>query len=69
MDWGIRVPEDESQTVYVWFDALIGYLSALILPESSEASPAKVPDASVEKLLESGWPADVQVRFREHFRF
>ncbi len=27
--WGIRVPGDPSQIVYVWFDALTNYLSAL----------------------------------------
>jgi methionyl-tRNA synthetase len=27
--WGIGVPDDPSQTVYVWFDALANYLSAL----------------------------------------
>jgi len=32
--WGIPVPRDESQTVYVWFDALLGYLSALYLPHA-----------------------------------
>ena len=31
--WGIAVPDDPSQIVYVWFDALIGYLSALGFPE------------------------------------
>ncbi|EFO26242.2 methionyl-tRNA synthetase [Loa loa] len=25
--WGIAVPNDESQTIYVWFDALISYLT------------------------------------------
>ncbi|GCE63232.1 methionine--tRNA ligase [Candidatus Mycoplasma haematohominis] len=29
VDWGIKVPDREDQTIYVWFDALIGYLSAL----------------------------------------
>jgi len=28
VEWGIRVPWDETQTVYVWIDALINYLSA-----------------------------------------
>ena len=28
LEWGIPVPGDESQTIYVWFDALINYLSA-----------------------------------------
>lgn len=27
--WGIGVPDDPTQTVYVWFDALTNYLSAL----------------------------------------
>ena len=27
VEWGIRVPWDASQTVYVWVDALHGYLS------------------------------------------
>jgi len=28
-DWGISVPDDNSQVVYVWFDALINYITAL----------------------------------------
>ena len=27
--WGIKVPNDNSQIVYVWFDALVNYLSGL----------------------------------------
>ena len=27
--WGIRVPEDDSQVIYVWIDALTNYLSGL----------------------------------------
>ena len=27
-DWGIRVPDDPDQIIYVWFDALVNYLSA-----------------------------------------
>lgn len=27
--WGIKVPEDDSQIIYVWFDALTNYLSGL----------------------------------------
>ena len=26
--WGLQVPGDESQVIYVWFDALVNYLSA-----------------------------------------
>src|SRR2546430_9422124 len=31
--WGIPFPGDAQQTVYVWFDALINYLSATGFPE------------------------------------
>jgi methionyl-tRNA synthetase len=32
-DWGISVPGDPSQTIYVWFDALANYLSLLNFPD------------------------------------
>ena len=33
MSWGIPVPGDEDQVMYVWFDALINYISTLRWPE------------------------------------
>jgi methionyl-tRNA synthetase len=44
--WGIPFPDDPDQTVYVWFDALINYLSATGFPETG-----------YERL----WPADLHV--------
>src|SRR5436305_5062942 len=44
--WGIPFPGDPAQTVYVWFDALINYLSA-----------TGYPDPGYERL----WPADLHV--------
>ncbi|NBS41152.1 methionine--tRNA ligase [bacterium] len=39
MPWGIPVPGDESQVMYVWFDALVNYISTLGWPgESKEFS-------------------------------
>ncbi|MGH9477098.1 MAG: methionine--tRNA ligase [Terriglobales bacterium] len=35
--WGIPVPGDEKHVLYVWFDALIGYLSGLGYASPSEA--------------------------------
>jgi methionyl-tRNA synthetase len=32
MPWGIPVPGDESQVMYVWFDALVNYISCLNWP-------------------------------------
>ncbi len=39
--WGIPVPNDPSQVIYVWFDALINYVSAIGI-ESWEKHPADV---------------------------
>jgi methionyl-tRNA synthetase len=46
LPWGIPFPGSDDQTVYVWFDALINYLSA-----------TGYPDGDWEEL----WPADVHV--------
>jgi methionyl-tRNA synthetase len=44
LDWGVRIPvpgyaEDEHKRIYVWFDAVIGYLSASIEWAASTGSP------------------------------
>ena len=44
--WGIPFPGDPEQTVYVWFDALINYLSA-----------TGFPDPGFDRL----WPADLHI--------
>jgi methionyl-tRNA synthetase len=41
LDWGIPVPEDEGQVMYVWFDALTNYISTLGWPEDGEGKYAK----------------------------
>lgn len=49
LNWGIRVPGDDTQTIYVWLDALINYLTKAGYP---------FPPGQEHKL---GWPADVHV--------
>ena len=36
MPWGIPVPGDETQVMYVWFDALTNYISTLGWPDGSD---------------------------------
>ena len=36
LSWGIPVPGDDTQTMYVWFDALINYISTLGWPNSGK---------------------------------
>ena len=50
-DWGIEVPWDPSQVVYVWFDALLNYATAVGLGDEPGSEGAK-------KFAET-WPADV----------
>lgn len=36
MPWGIAVPNDDEHVMYVWFDALISYISTLDWPEEGD---------------------------------
>lgn len=36
MPWGVEVPGDDEQVMYVWFDALVNYISTLSWPEGRE---------------------------------
>jgi len=36
MPWGVSVPGDEEHVMYVWFDALVNYISTLGWPENVE---------------------------------
>jgi methionyl-tRNA synthetase len=36
MPWGIDVPDDSEHVMYVWFDALVNYVSAIGWPENQE---------------------------------
>ncbi|MEX2033327.1 MAG: methionine--tRNA ligase, partial [Candidatus Colwellbacteria bacterium] len=36
MPWGVPVPGDEKHVMYVWFDALVGYISALGWPKDKK---------------------------------
>ncbi len=61
LDWGVPVPEDEDQTMYVWCDALTNYISALgygCHPESVKGS-----------LFQKYWPADIHVIGKDILRF
>ncbi len=36
MSWGVPVPGDDSHVMYVWFDALVNYISAIGWPDGKE---------------------------------
>ncbi|MBI2474031.1 methionine--tRNA ligase [Candidatus Uhrbacteria bacterium] len=37
MPWGVAVPNDEEQVMYVWFDALVNYISTLGWPDEQSS--------------------------------
>ncbi len=37
--WGIPVPDDPENRIYVWFDALVNYLSGLGYPDTRDGTP------------------------------
>lgn len=41
LSWGVPVPGDDTQVMYVWFDALTDYISTLGWPENAEGNFAK----------------------------
>ncbi len=60
-DWGIDVPWDDSQVVYVWFDALLNYATAIGLGDPSGSNGAEKFSAT--------WPADVHLVGKDILRF
>jgi methionyl-tRNA synthetase len=58
--WGIPVPGDEKHVIYVWFDALVNYLTAIGFGSDDPKDQAK---------LKRYWPADVHMVGKEIVRF
>ena len=70
--WGIPVKSNPAHTIYVWFDALINYITAAgagtILCEDKAEHEAQLKDIRTEK-FEDLWPADIHMVGKEIFRF
>lgn len=55
LSWGVSVPGDETQVMYVWLDALSNYITVLGYPDRPE--------------WQEFWPANVQVIGKDILRF
>ncbi len=55
ISWGIPVPGDTTQVMYVWFEALMNYITVLGYPEHDD--------------FKKFWPANVQVIGKDILRF
>ncbi len=60
LDWGFPVPVDPDQTLYVWFDALLGYVTALLEPED---------EPTLENALKQWWPVNLHLIGKDILRF
>ena len=56
LTWGIPVPDSPEHVIYVWFDALTNYMTAL-------GFPAATPE------FETWWPADLHMVGKDILRF
>ena len=54
LSWGVAVPGDETQVMYVWMDALSNYITVLGYPD---------------KDISDFWPADLQIVGKDILRF
>lgn len=60
LEWGIPVPTDPKHTIYVWFDALLGYVTALLDPED---------EPTLENALKRWWPINLHLIGKDILRF
>jgi len=58
VSWGIEVPGDSTQIIYVWIDALSNYITALGYDPEKPAA-----------MFKTYWPADVQVIGKDILKF
>ena len=58
--WGIPVPDDPKHVIYVWFDALANYITAIGYGSSHEGA---------REAFKKYWPADLQMIGKEIVRF
>ena len=60
LKWGINVPGNKDHTFYVWFDALLGYVSGSLNDQGT-------PELTEKSL--SNWPASMHVIGKDILRF
>lgn len=60
LEWGISIPNDAKHTIYVWFDALLAYITALLEPED---------EPTLENALARWWPMNLHLIGKDILRF
>ena len=60
LDWGFPIPTDPTHTIYVWFDALLGYVTALLEPDD---------EPTLENALKKWYPFNLHIIGKDILRF
>ncbi len=60
VNWGLPLPNDPQQTIYVWFDALLAYVTALLDPDLAP---------SLDNALSRRWPINLHLIGKDILRF
>lgn len=60
VEWGFPIPNDPKHTIYVWFDALLAYVTALLEPDQ---------EPTLENALSNWWPINLHLIGKDILRF
>lgn len=60
LDWGFPVPTDAEHTIYVWFDALLGYVTALLEADD---------EVNLDQAIAKFWPINLHLIGKDILRF
>jgi len=69
LNWGIPLPFDPGYVTYVWFDALVNYITVPAAHGDSVVTAIVGAPPSVEGTPESLWPADLHVIGKDIVKF
>jgi methionyl-tRNA synthetase len=74
LPWGVPVPGDESQVMYVWFEALLNYLTGAVEPTTlNNVTQSTEPSANLENVvwrqIQENLPIDLMYLGKDIARF
>jgi methionyl-tRNA synthetase len=69
LNWGIPIPFDKDYVTFVWFDALVNYISIPAAHGDKTVSPATNSQPPTSDTQLSLWPADIHVIGKDIVKF
>lgn len=74
LSWGIAVPDDDNQVMYVWFEALVNYLTGLVDEESADKwlefpLQQKEFETEIWDQIQKNWPNSLHYMGKDMCKF